>query len=135
MLRTLDILIGVTVVMLLVSLIVTVLTHVVTQILQTRGKYLLAGITELLGQIHPQLQGQIGKEIANAVLTHPLIRSVDSKLGSAIHREELTNLLLDFAAGQGFQQLTPQLSAALQQALRDNGISDPAQTKIGRAHV
>jgi hypothetical protein len=128
MLKTLDILIGVSVVMLVVSLIVTVVTQAVIQILQTRGKYLLAGITELLGQIHPQLQGPMGNAIARAVLTHPLISAAEGKLGSAIHREELTHLLLDLAAGQGLQKLPPPLTAALQQALQENGIPDPVKT-------
>ena len=130
MLKSIDILIGLSVVMLMVSLIVTVLTSAVTNVLQTRGRNLLAGITGLLKQIHPELPEESAKVIAEKVLTHPMIRSAGEKFGSVIHREELSVLLLELASGD--VPSTAKLKDTVQQdlctLLEKNGIKDPAAT-------
>jgi hypothetical protein len=91
-LKTIDVLIGLSVVMLLMSMIITVITQFVTTVLNSRGKHLLAGISQILRQIDPRLEETLAKEIATAVLSHPLVRDASGKLGSIIHREELTKL-------------------------------------------
>ena len=58
--------------MLLVSMVVTVITQVVTSILNSRGKHLLAGVADILGQLHPEGTRKIAEKIAQAALTHPL---------------------------------------------------------------
>jgi hypothetical protein len=125
MLKTLDILIGVSLVMLLVSMIVTVIVQFVHHVLNSRGHHLLAGIADLLEQVHPGIAREAAEEISAAVLTHPLVRSVNGRLGSIVHREELTKLLLEFEAGEGPQQLSADAARELHQALvRNNVIAD-----------
>ena len=82
MLKTLDVLIGLTVVMLVLSMGVTMLTQFVTTMLNSRGRHLKRGLVDLLNQIDPALKQKIGTatesmagRVAEAVLTHPLISS------------------------------------------------------------
>ncbi|MDO9164309.1 MAG: hypothetical protein Q8N35_16495 [Methylococcaceae bacterium] len=128
MLKTIDILLGITVVMLIASMAVTVLTQFVTGLLNTRGKHLLRGLGDLLQQIDPGLERQIADQIARAVLTHPMISSVQQRPGNTIHREELTKLLMDIAAGNAPHAISEHVKPGLQQLLANNGISDPADT-------
>ena len=128
MLKSIDILIGVTVVMLMVSLAVTVLTQAIMNGLQTRGKNLRDGIAGLLKQIHGALPDDSSKKIAEALLTHPLIKSAGSRFGTVIHREELTALLLELAAGDGPKALEDTVRGELCELLRANGIEDPKGT-------
>jgi hypothetical protein len=127
-LKTLDILLGLSVVMLMVSLIVTVLTEAVTSLLQMRGKHLLEGIIGLLRQVDRDLPQQVVDEVATTILTHPLIRSKGCRFGTVIHREELTKLVLELAADEGPQRLKPEVLAQLREMLNRNGIVDPQKT-------
>jgi hypothetical protein len=134
MLKTIDILIGLSVVMLLISMIVTVITQVVTNVLNQRGKQLLKGISDLVGQIDPDLPPKIADEIANAVLLHPLVRKANGRLGEVIHREELTKLLLELGAGDGPQKLGQEAQEGLRKVLVKNGVCKPEddiKDKIG----
>lgn len=124
MLKTLDVLIGLSVVMLLMSMIVTVATQFVTTMLNSRGKHLLQGLTDILRQVDPRLEPAIAAKIARAVLLHPLIGDLNGRLGGVIHREELTKLLLELAAGNGPQPLEADAKAALQAALVANGVCE-----------
>ena len=127
MLKSIDILLGVSVVMLTVSLMVTVLTQAVTNFLQTRGRNLRDGIAGLLRQMHRALPEEASLKIAEAILTHPLIRSAGSRYGTVIHREELTALIMEFAADDGINQLDSSARTHLCQLLQGNGIDDPAK--------
>jgi len=60
-------------------------------------------------------------------LRHPLIAEGKRKLGTVIHREEFTKLLLDFASGTGAQKLEVDAHDALKKALEEGGITDPDQ--------
>jgi hypothetical protein len=100
MLKTIDVLIGLSAVMLLLSMIVTVITQFVTTVLNSRGKHLLQGVADILQQIHPGVTRDIAEEISRAVLSHHLIRDGSGQLGSVIHREELTKLLLELGSGE-----------------------------------
>jgi len=122
MLKTVDIFIGLSLVMLLVSMIVTVLTQAATALLSSRGKYLMKGVADMLGQLNPDMPREIAEEISQKVLTHPLVSGVNGKLGTVIHREELTKLLLELGAADGPQKLSNEAQAALQSALVKNGI-------------
>lgn len=128
MLKSIDVLLGLSVVMLMVSLVVTVLTQVITNLLQTRGKNLLGGITGLLRQIHRDLPLDVSQKIAEAVLTHPLIKSAGNRYGTVIHREELTALLIELAADEGPHQLENTVRTELCKLLQENGIDDPVKT-------
>jgi hypothetical protein len=122
MLKTVDIFIGLSLVMLLVSMIVTVLTQIATNILNSRGKLLLQGVADILEQLHPGITREIAEEIADAALRNPLVANANGRLGNVIHREELTKLLLELAAGDGPNQLSSQAKQALQTALVEGGI-------------
>jgi hypothetical protein len=128
MLKTIDILLGITVIMLIASMAVTVLTQFVTGLLNSRGKHLLRGLGDLLQQIDPALERRIADQIARAVLTHPMISNTQQRPGSIIHREEFTKLLMDIAAGSALHPLPDNVAPILQQLLANNGIRDPAAT-------
>ena len=133
MLKSLDVLIGLTVIMLVLSMGVTMLTQFVTTVLNSRGRHLKRGLVDLLNQLDAGLgqkagsaQQSIAGRIADAVLTHPLISSTGRSLGSVVHREELTRLLLYLADDSA--TLEQDVKAELKQALARNGISDPSGT-------
>jgi hypothetical protein len=127
MLKTLDVLIGITTVLLLFSMAVTVITQAITSMGGRRGRHLRAGLTGLLQQLGIPDAG-CAKEIADSLLRHPLIAEGRGKLGTVIHREEFTKLLFDLASGTGAQKLEGDSHAALKKALEDGGIKDPEQT-------
>ncbi|WP_255556323.1 hypothetical protein [Methylococcus sp. Mc7] len=132
MLKTIDILLGVSVVMLIASMAVTVLTQLITDLANTRGKHLSRGLGDLLRQIDPSLSREMAEQVSRAVLTHPMISHVGQRLGATIHREEFTKLLLDIASGQTPRDSKNRLSDSARQILANmlekNGIEDPAAT-------
>lgn len=147
MLKSIDILIGLSLVMLVVSMAVTLVTQFLITLGQNRGRHLKRGLADLLEQLHPGVTREIAEELSGAVLKHPLIRGSQTRYGSVIRREELTKLLIGFAAvdqaraggaAEPMQTETivrmmgTRLSEAAQQALTralsDNGIKDPQQT-------
>lgn len=128
MLKTLDILIGVATVMLLFSMAVTIVTQFVANLMQSRGKNLLEGLTGLLKQIDPNLPAEAADKIAETVLKHPLVAEANGKLGEVIHREEFTTLLMGLAAGEGAATLDAVTKKALEDLLAKNGVADPAGT-------
>jgi hypothetical protein len=132
MLRTIDILLGVTVVMLIVSMCVTMLTQAVVRLRETRGKKLLEGLSDLLQQIDPGLDRALAGGIATTILRHPLVNEGSRRLGSTIHREEFTNLLLEIGSGNvpaGLkEEATEDVQRAVSKILRDHGIADPQKT-------
>lgn len=131
MLKTVDIFIGLSLVMLLVSMIVTVITQIATNLLNSRGKHLLVGVADMLEQLHPGITRNLATEIADAALRNPLVSSANGGLGNVIHREELTKLLLELGAGDGCKRLSGQAQQALQRALVDGGIcKDGTQDQI-----
>src|ERR1700680_2599870 len=125
MLKSVDILIGLSVVMLVVSMAVTVLTHLVTTLLNTRGGHLMRGLRDLLQHLDPALTGKISKEISKNILKDPLTSDVGKRLGTVIDRGEFIKMLLDLAAGNGSQQLKSDTLDALKSAIKRNGIADP----------
>ncbi len=138
MLKGIDILLGLSVVMLVVSMVVTVLTQFVTGVLNSRAKHLARGLGDLLQQVDPQLERAVAEQIARAVLRHPMICQLQNipglgtTLGSTIHREEFIKLLMDMAAGQCFgldKNVFPDSTRdKLKGLLKSNGIADPAST-------
>jgi hypothetical protein len=133
MLKSLDVLIGLTVIMLALSMAVTLITQFGTTIVNSRGRHLRRGLADLLGQLDPVLRpgsgdqrAAIAEAIATAVLTHPLISSTGRRLGSVVHREELTKLLLDLADPDS--PLGEDAKKTLRAVLARNGVPDPATT-------
>ena len=125
MLKTLDVLIGLTTVLLLFSMAVTVMTQVITNLAARRGRHLKAGLSSLLQQLGIPSR-DLANEIAKTVLKHPLIAN-GRRLGTVIHREEFIRLLLDLASGVGASQLQEDSRNALQGVLKQGGIPDPEQ--------
>ena len=128
MLKSLDVLLGLAVVMLVASMAVTVLTQIWTALFNTRGVHLREGLTGLLRQIHADFTPADANRIADAILTHPLVHSACGRLGSLIHRDEFTRLLLELASGDSPRKLPELTRQALTDALAANGIADPAGT-------
>ena len=133
MLKSLDVLIGLTVIMLALSMGVTMLTQFATTVLNSRGRHLKRGIMDLLNQIDPALatkavaaEQSVAGRIADAILTHPLISATGRRLGTVVHREELTRLLMFLTDDSA--ELDDEAKAALKQTLARNGITDPAGT-------
>ena len=127
MLKSLDILIGAVSVVLLFSMAVTVLTGAIAGLLNLRGSQLRKGLADMLTHLDASLKPDVAKEIATAVLKHPLISDSVKRLGSVIHRDELTTLLMDLAAGNS-GGLTKDATATLMTALKNNGIDNPLAT-------
>jgi hypothetical protein len=125
--KTLDVLIGLSTIMLIISMSVTMFTQFFTSLFNTQGRSLRKGIANLLSQIDSDLRDR-SLEIAGAILSHPLIGDPMSRFGTVIHRDELTRLLLEFAAGEGQKRLGDPAKTALQEALKRNGIADPSGT-------
>jgi hypothetical protein len=128
MLKLLDVIIGVATVMLLYSMVVTVITQFITSVIRSRGRNLRNGIAGLLTQIEPGLDEKVAEGIATAVLEHPMIAGYWGTLGTVIHREELTVLLMELASGQTPGNLSAIEKAALNRLLANNNIPDPAAT-------
>jgi hypothetical protein len=127
MFKYLDLLIGLSAIMLLGSMIVSFIMQWISDLLNRRGRRLLGGLAELLQQCDPQLSPEIAGQVAHAVLTHPRIRGFRGRLGAVIGREELVKILLELASPD-----SPNLEAGARNALRDvlarSGIKDPART-------
>src|SRR5262245_11477078 len=132
MLKTIDILLGVTVVMLIVSMCVTMLTQAVNHLRETAGTKLLEGLGDLLLQIDPNMSRTVASSIATVLLRHPLVNEGAKRLGTTIHREELTTLLLNIGAGNVPGELRAHLTndarTAIEKLLTDHGITNPKQT-------
>ena len=130
MLKSIDILIGLTVVMLMISMLVTALTGAINTLVNLRGRQLLRGLAQMIGQISPELPEAAADGIARAVLLHPLIRGSNLTLappfGSVIHREELSKILMELATPDATHRVSAELAAPLRDLLRSNGIDNPA---------
>ena len=145
MLKSLDVLIGLVVVILALSMTVTVVTQALTAIANSRGRHLRRGLAVLLQQLDPGLTAALSKEIAGHVLTHPLVcgsrtpvasdgtwarlrRLIGGpRFGNVIHREEFTKLLMALASGEGSARLETTARQSLERALANNGVADPAR--------
>lgn len=137
MLKTLDVLIGVSTIMLLGSMIVMAITHFLMVITVSRGALLKAGLSELLQQLSQQagagsLDSDVAKRIIGAVLSYPQIKSAAGKTGAVLHQNEFITILLELAAGTGAVTLDGTAISGdrgkLNDILKQAGISDPAST-------
>ena len=145
MLKSLDVLIGLVVVLLALSMAVTVVTQSLTAILNSRGRHLKRGLQDLLQQLDPALTATISDAIATNVLTHPLVSGSNTPIagkgrmawlrqlvggaryGNVIHREEFTKLLIALGSNEGSARLEDTARQALAAALGRNGVADPGK--------
>jgi len=86
MLKSLDVLIGATTVLLIVSMAVTVITQAFTSLMGRRGKHLKDGLSDLLQQLGVSDRNH-AQNISDQILRHPLVSEARGKLGSVVHRE------------------------------------------------
>ena len=155
MLNTIDVMVGLVLVMLIMSMVVTMLTQFIASILNLRGTALRHGLGTLLSLLDNTLDAGKARELADLLLRDPLIATPNlffpgtlrRSLATAVHREELTKLILEFAAngpptdrrdplrtkppGHGQAPMQPQQSPlwqALRTSLASNGIPNPEQT-------
>jgi hypothetical protein len=156
MLETLDVLIGFTLIMLIVSMVATIVTQALITWLNLRGSALRKGVGDLLSLMDRGLKPAEAQRIADHVLRNPLIGQPSlfgaRRLAAAIHREELTKLVLDFAAAGDAEKAAVEaagsnpapaagetgstrsaasdplvkLRARMLKSLTDNGLDDPA---------
>lgn len=127
--KSLDVLIGLSVIMLVVSMTVTLLTQATTSLFNSDGNRLFDGLRNLLLQIDPRLS-KVADDLTTAILTHPLIADSRGRLGSVIHRDEFTKLVLDVAAGTGAKQLGPESRNAVVAMLRGTASQTPGLSLI-----
>jgi len=136
-LKSIDVLIGLVVVLLALSMAVTVITQAITTILNSRGRHLRRGLSDLLQQLDPGLSAKLSKVVATEVLKHPLVSGSESpfarmagftRLGNVVHREEFTKLLMGVATCTGATELQKHAVDALATALKNNGVADPEGT-------
>jgi hypothetical protein len=135
MLHNIDVLIGLSVVMLSLSMAVTIVTQTILDGINHRAKALKDGLAELLKLLDVTIDATAAKEIAvlvlnNELLTRPWLGFLPwRRPASTIHREEFTKLLLGIAdptppaAGQ-----EPTSAQKLHASLVANGIAAPGPT-------
>lgn len=126
-LQYLDILIGLSVVMLLAATVVTGITQLFLNSSYARSRYLSDGLSQLVAQLHPSLLAPYAQYIAQRLLRHPLAgrsstwigrpftdlrnlgrQKITRRLplppvnpGDVLQREEFILMLMEWAAGQG----------------------------------
>lgn len=166
-LKYVDVLIGLSLVMLLVSTVVLAVTQMILNSCFARARHLQKGLRRLILSLNPAELRALAPYLSRLILRHPLLgqqtmftpfrkvwwplrrtiagwRGQDAEPlpplspGSVVQREELAYLLIELAAGEGPLQdpldngtlpgLTAQAQAAVAEALKANGIEDPAAT-------
>ena len=166
-LKYVDVLIGLSLVMLLVSTVVLAVTQMALNSCFARARHLQKGLHRLILSLNPTELQAVAPYLSRLILRHPrlgqqtmftpfrkvwwLVRQTIAgwrgqaaeplpplSPGSVIQREELAYLLIELAAGEGPLQdpldngtlpgLTAQAQTAVADALKANGIEDPAAT-------
>jgi hypothetical protein len=143
MFKTIDVLIGFTLVMLVMSLVVTVVTQLISGWFNVRGYALKNGVTALLRIIDFNIDPVTAALMADHILRDPLVGQagigVGHRLAPVVHREELTKLLLAFGGSPTTYAQRPmsknmstdllaKLRADFKVILASNGIADADQT-------
>jgi len=141
MLQWLDILIGLVVVLLGVSLIIMILTQILSWLLNLRGHNLKKGIEILIENTDQELQ-EYAKSISEAALSHPLItdawfRPGYFKLASTIRPNELIKILRIVAdSGEAeWQKMLKSKLTSVEKNVRlwfDNSMDRVTQSFIGK---
>jgi hypothetical protein len=132
MLESLDILIGLSLIMLVASLVTMLVTQAFLGAAGRRSHHLLCGLTDLLTQLHLSLDAPTARAIAAAVVSHPLVRGSERRRATVVKREEFIKLLFELAAPGAASAATPPLSDSVRRQLLEvlaaNGVADPEKT-------
>ena len=107
MLESVDVLIGLIVVLLALSMTVTVITQALTAIVNSRGLHLRRGLVDLLQLLDPAFDKTKARAVASQILRHSLVSGssvfgglLKPRLGNVVHREEFIKLLIGLALDQ-----------------------------------
>lgn len=145
MLKSVDVLLGLSVVMLIVSMAVTLLSQAMLNVLASRGRNLRDGLADLLELLDARMSRRDAEAIAGKTLSQRIIggrfrcwlprRLRFFQFGEVIHREEFVKILLGLAAAfdtsikTEFERINSELAneaitvnvalAALENKLRD----------------
>jgi hypothetical protein len=117
LLQALDVLIGFTLVMLILSMAVTMITQYISgALLNMRGTSLRQGISRLLALMDEGLKLREAWHITDHILRNPLIGGArllrpGHDLATVVHREELTRLIIDFAIPDDMEKAAAQEAA------------------------
>ncbi len=124
--------------MLLLSLVVTAVTHYLVSLCNLRGRHLRAGLASLLERLDPRIGPRVAVSLATAMLQDPLICETGGKMASFLHRAQFTRFCLSLAAEaagnspaetpEADPQSYAQPAEALYWTLRAHGIADPHAT-------
>ena len=132
--KTIDLLLGIATVMLLLSLVVTALTHYLVSLYHLRGRHLRDGLAALLARLDPRIPSANAKALATIILKDPLVCEAAGQLASFLHRGQLIPLCLRLAADAALdaRDVDPQSYStpgeALYWTLRAHGIAHPHAT-------
>ncbi len=127
MLKSLDVLIGLAVVMLVLSMAVTLITQFITaSLLNLRGVVLKGALARLLALMDNGLHPKEARAVTDYVLRNYLI-SRNGKLAGTVHREEFTKLVMSFAASGP--------SAKVDKIMKSEGIFETAWRYVRRKLV
>lgn len=133
LLKLVDILLGVSVVMLIMSLVVTALTEMMMGLTNQKGRTLRDGLLNLLAQLDPNLPRDRARELAADLLTHPLVADAGNRMGHVIQRHELAELLLQIATDEPWQTTPRTILGRLMRFLGLSGAA--AQTDGAHPHA
>ena len=140
MLQTVDVLIGFSLVMLVLSIVVTMLVQfVISMLLNLKGRVLKEGVAHLLNLLDKDgLTANETKQIAKHLLTNALVARkrvfgglIGRKfaLAHTIHREELIKLILDFAGNCDLVKADVVAKAATDHKTKLDGLGNLQLTK------
>lgn len=133
-LKQLDVLIGLAVVMLIASTVVTAITQLLLNTLRLRTARFQEGLAQLIKNLSRDITRDEAEKIAAALLSHPLVKGPQSKLRSLrgtkaeiLPREEIVICLLDWASGASGYDTgeSERLRKTLLDVIVSNGITDP----------
>jgi hypothetical protein len=130
LLNILNVVIGLSFIMLVLSMIVTVICQFISSAINSKGANLRDGLADLLTGVSASFTPAERQAIATGLLNHPLIADMhwfgSRRLGTVIQREELNELLLELAAGESAGRLEAAVATKLKKVLEQYGIDDPA---------
>lgn len=128
MLKSLDVMIGLAVVMLVVSMGVTLLTQAWISFSQSRGKHLRRGLADLLE--YTGLGRAVAEKAAEDLLKHPVVRGSERRMGSVIKREEVVMLLMEMAAKESLQPAVAAAAAGARDTVTVSGVAANASDSV-----
>jgi hypothetical protein len=123
MFRTLDVLLGFAVLVLLVSFAGMLITYALVELLSLRAKHLRRGVAEVLQGLDPGIPTRIADDLGMAILRRPSVAGDGHKPGSVIFRDQFARLLLEIAA----ESERPEYAGTAQHILARNDVRNAGE--------